>query len=98
MIPSELLNAIGLTLDAVGFAVLFYVAFPVFMRRDFVATDRLDIEGVRPDKDQFARLADPQGAERLRQRRNRRQTAAYVTGGTAVVVGFLLQIAASFIP
>ena len=43
---SEILNAAGLALDIVGFSILFGLAIPALMRRNFVTSDRVGIDGV----------------------------------------------------
>ena len=68
------------------------------MSRNFVTSDRADIDGVRADSGQVARLMDPQRARLLEQRRSQRQARCYVTGGLTVVVGFILQLVALFVP
>lgn len=85
------LNAIGLALDVIGFAILFVLALPAVMRRNFVASEQVDVDGVRLDSDQIARLENPERAKRLERRRQKRQMAGYVTGGLMVIVGFTLQ-------
>ena len=94
---SETLNAIGLALDIIGFLILFLLAFPALMRRDFVASDRVDLDGVGVDAGQVERLMDPESAKRQEQRRRRRQTLCYWAGGSAVLIGFALQFAALFV-
>ena len=98
VLSSQVLNAVGLALDIVGFSIVFALALPAVMRRNFVASDRVDLDGVWPDSGQIARLQNPERAKRLEQRRNRRQTAWYFTGGVTVVVGFALQLVALFVP
>ena len=98
MLLSEILNATGLALDNIGFLILFTLAFPALMRRDFVAADRVGLDGVAVDPGQAERLMDPQRAKMLHRRRRQRQTCSYWVGGSAVVFGFALQFAALFVP
>ena len=98
LLSSQVLNTIGLGLDIIGFSVLFALAFPAVMRRNFVTADRVDLDGVRTDSRQIARFMNPDGAKRAERRRNRLQTTGYVAGGILVVVGFILQLVASFVP
>ena len=95
---SEMLNAIGLALDIIGFFTLFVLAFPAVMRRNFVASDRVDVDGVRGDSGQAERLMDPRRAKLRDQRQRRQQTHFYWAGGLAVLVGFVLQFVALFVP
>ena len=97
MLYSEIFNAVGLALDIVGFFILFLLALPVVMRRNFVSSDRVDVDGIRADSGEIARFMDPEGADRLERRRRQRQTYWYFTGGSAVVVGFALQLVAVFV-
>lgn len=94
---SELLNTIGLALDIIGFFTLFVLAVPAVMRRNFVTSDRVDLDGVRGDSGQAERLMDPQGAKRRERRRRQRQTWWYFAGGVAVLIGFGLQLGALFV-
>ena len=95
---SEMLNATGLALDIIGFFTLFVLAFPAVMRRNFVASERVDIDGVRGDSGQAERFIDPQRAKLSEQRRRQQQTRFYWAGGLAVLVGFVLQFVALFVP
>ena len=88
----------GLALDIVGLSILFVLAFPAVMRRDFVTSDRVDLDGVRVDSGQSERLMDPQRVTLLEQRRRQRQTLCYWAGGLSVLVGFVLQFGALFVP
>lgn len=97
MLYSEILNAFGLALDIIGFSILFALAFPALMRRDFVTSDRVGLDGVAEDPGQAERLMDPQPAQLLEQRRRRRQALGYWAGGLAVLFGFALQFAALFV-
>ena len=97
MLLSEILNATGLALDFFGFSILFTLAFPAFMRRDFVASDRIGVDGVSMEPGQVEKLMDPESAKRQEQRRRRRQTCCYWAGGSAVLIGFALQFAALFV-
>ena len=94
---SEILNVFGLLLDIIGFFVFFGLALPAVMRRDFVTSDRVDLDGVGTDSDQSARLMNPQRASLLDQRRRQRQTWLYYAAGLTVLFGFVLQIIASFV-
>lgn len=98
MLVSEILNGTGLALDIIGFLILFILAFPALMRRDFVASKRVGLDGVAIDPSLAERLMDPQREKLLEQRRRRRQTCCYWAGGSAVLVGFALQFAALFLP
>ena len=99
MLLSEILSAIGLALDIVGFLILFALAIPALMRRNFVASDRVSLDGVGVDPGHVERsLMDPKGAKLLEQRRRQRQTWCYWAGGSAVLVGFALQFVALFVP
>ena len=98
MLLSEILNAFGLALDIIGFLILFRLAFPALMRREFVASDRVGLDGVSVDSGHVERLMDPRRAERLAQRRSQRQDVGYLAGGSAVLIGFALQFAALFVP
>ena len=98
MLVSQIFNATGLALDIIGFSVLFVLAFPAVMRRSFVTSDRLDLDGVRVDSGQVEQLMDPQIAKLHEQRRRQRQTCCYFAGGLSVVVGFVLQFVALFVP
>ena len=97
MFTSQVVNVVGLFLDIVGFLILFYLAYPAVMRRDFVRSDRVGLDGVQPDDHLLVQLNDPEGAERRRRRRSRWQAVGYAIAGGAIVVGFALQIAATFI-
>jgi len=97
MLLSEILGATGLALDIIGFSILFALAIPAVMRRNFVASDRVGIDGVSVDSGQSERLMDPQGAKLLERRRRQRQTIFYWAGGSAVLVGFTLQFVAVFV-
>ena len=94
MTLSQKLDMFGLALDIIGFSILFAQALPTVMRRDFVTSDRVDLDGVLLGSGQGERFMDPQSAKLLEQRRRLRQTCCYWTGGVAVVFGFLLQLAA----
>lgn len=98
VLSSQVLNTVGLALDIVGFGIVFALALPVVMRRNFVATGRVGIDGVEPDSGQVERVMNPERAERREERRNRQQTAWYIAGGAAVATGFALQIVALFVP
>ena len=98
MILSEIFNATGLALDIIGFFILFVLAYPAVMRRDFVTSDRVGLDGVRGDSGQAERLMVPESAQLIEQRRRQRQTISYWAGGSAVLVGFLLQFVALFVP
>ena len=98
MLSSQALNAVGLGLDIVGFFIVFVTALPVVMRRNFVTSDRVDVDGVRPDSSLFLRLQSPGEADRLAQQRKKRETVTYITGGVLVMVGFMLQLVALFVP
>ena len=65
MLLSQIFNATGLALDIIGFTILFALALPAVMRRNFVSSDRVDPDGVRVNSDQAARLLDPESAKRL---------------------------------
>ena len=91
-------HATGLGLDIFGFLVLFALAFPALMRRDFVTSDRVGLDGVSVDSGQVGRLMDPPSAGPPEQRRRRRQTCYYWAAGLAVLIGFALQFAALFVP
>ena len=95
---SEILNATGLALDIIGFSILFALAIPALMRRHFVASDRVGLDGVEVDPNQVDRFMDPQRTKLLEQRRRRRETYWYWAGGSTVLVGFALQFVASFVP
>ena len=98
MLLSQMLNVIGLALDIIGFSILFVLAAPAIMRRNFVTSDRVGLDGVRGDSDQAERLMDPEGTELLEQRRRQRQTCFYFAGGISVLAGFGLQLGALFVP
>ena len=99
MLLSQIFNVIGLALDIIGFSILFVLALPVFMRRNFVTSDRVDLDGIRMDQeDQVERIMDRPRAKLLDQRRRQRQTCWYYVGGLTVLVGFALQIVALFVP
>ena len=98
MYLSEIFSGVGLALDIIGFAILFGLALPVVMRRSFVASDRVGLDGVEADPGQAERLMDPGGARLLERRRRRRQTCWYWAGGSAVLLGFALQFVALFVP
>ena len=98
MLLSQIFNATGLALDIIGFLILFVLAFPAVMRRNFVTSNRGDLDGVRVDSGQVERLMDPQSAKLLEQQRRQRQTCCYFAGGLAVLVGFALQLVALFVP
>ena len=98
MLCSEILGAFGLALDFIGFSILFALAIPVLVRRDFVTSERVGLDGVEVDAGQTERLMDPEGAELLDQRRRRRQTCCYWAGGSAVLAGFALQFFALCVP
>ena len=98
MLLSEILNGIGLALDIIGFSILFTLAIPALVRRNFVASDRVGLDGVAVDPGEAERLMDPRRAKLLDQRRRRRENRCYWAGGSSVVVGFALQFAALFFP
>lgn len=98
MLLSEILNAFGLALDFIGFSILFALAIPALMRRNFVASDRVGLDGVAVDPDETERLMDPQSATLRDRRRRRREACCYWAGGSAVLVGFALQFVAVFVP
>lgn len=98
MLLSDIFNGAGLALDIVGFLILFTLAFPALMRRDFVASDRVGLDGVAVDSGESERFMDPQRTKLLEQRRRRRQTFGYWVGGLGVLVGFALQFASLFVP
>ena len=99
MLCSQLLNTVGLALDIVGFSILAFLAFPALMRKDFVSETRVRLDGVEVDAfSEFERLNDPVGTEQRRKQRQRRLTCAYILGGVFVVLGFLLQIVAIYVP
>ena len=91
-------NAAGLALDLIGFFILFVLAVPALMRRSFVASDRVGLDGIEVDLGEVERFMDPRGAKLLEERRHRWQTRWYFAGGSAVLVGFALQLAALFVP
>ena len=93
-----MLNATGLALDIIGFSILFVLALPAVMRRDFVTADRVDLDGVRVESGQVDRLMDPRSTLLLEQQRRQRQTVCYFAGGLAVLIGFALQLGAVFVP
>ena len=96
---SEILNAFGLALDIIGFSILFWLAIPALMRRNFVAADRVGIDGVEMEPGQVERsLMDPKGTKLRDRRRRRRETCSYWAGGSAVLLGFALQLVAVFVP
>ena len=98
MLISRIFNATGPTLDIIGFSVLFVLALPAVMRRSFVTTDRVDLDGVRVDSDQVERLMNPKSTRLHEQQRRQLQIYCYFVGGLSVVVGFLLQFVALFVP
>ena len=98
MLLSQIFNTTGLALDIIGFFILFVLAFPAVMRRSFVTSDRVHLDGVRVDSGQVERLIDPQSAKLHEQRQRQRQTCYYVAGGLTVLVGFALQLGALFVP
>lgn len=98
MLLSEIFNGTGLALDIVGFLILFRLAFPALMRRDFVTSDRVGLDGVEMASGQIEQLIDPRSADLLEQRRRQRQKFGYLAGGSAVLIGFALQFAALFVP
>ena len=99
MLCAQTLNTIGLGLDVIGFSVLFCLAYPVVMRRDFVTSDRVGIDGIDDLSARgIERLIDPEGTERRDNRRMISQKWLYIFGGVSVVIGFLLQILALFVP
>ena len=67
------------------------------MSRNFVASERVGVDGVEMDYSATARYLDPVGAKERDQRRQRRLTLLYVTGGALVLGGFLLQFVASIV-
>lgn len=86
------LDAIGLVLDVFGFAVLFMLARPALMRRDFVGAERVAFgSGVTPSHEDLEHLGKPEEAAEVRKRRRGWQTTGYYVGGIAVVLGFALQ-------
>ena len=98
MLISQIFNATGLALDIIGFSVLFVLALPAVMRRSFVTTDRVDLDGVRVDSGRVERLMNPQSAKLHEQRRRQRLICCYFAGGLSVVVGFVLQFVALLVP
>ena len=94
----HILTGVGLALDIIGFSILFFLAIPALMRRNFVATDRVGLDGANVDSDHGKRLMDPERAELLGQRRQRQQTCWYWAGGLAVLAGFILQLIALLVP
>ena len=97
MLLSNALNAAGLILDIIGFFILFVLAFPAVMRRDFVTSDRAGIDGVQVESRHVEQLMDPEKANLLRQQRRRRQMFCYVGAGTMILLGYLLQLVALFV-
>lgn len=99
MLTSQLLDTVGLAFDIVGFTILFLLAYPAVMRRDFVTADQLGMDG--PDLDptrEMQRLLDPDG-KKLRDARYRTLTTTfYIVGGSLIVLGFGLQIGALYMP
>ena len=98
MLLSQVLNTIGLSLDIIGFSIIFVLAVPAVMRRIFVTSDQVGLDGIRGDSGQAERLMDPQGAKRRERRRRQRQTCWYFAGGLTVLIGFGLQLGALFVP
>ena len=98
MLSSQTLNAFGLALDIIGFSLLFALAIPALMRRNFVTTDRVGLDGVLANSDHAQRLMAPRDAKALERRQRRRQTCLHWVGGLTVLVGFALQLAALFVP
>ena len=95
---SQTLNAIGLGLDIIGFSILFALAIPALMRRTFVTSDRVSLDGFDVGPDQFARLAAHGDARPPEHRRRKRQAFFRWVGGLTVLFGFLLQLLALFVP
>ena len=95
---SQILSGTGLALDIVGFSILFALAIPALVRKNFVPSDRVGLDGVEGDPGQAERLMDPGSAKRLEQRRRQRQSWCYWAGGWAVLIGFALQFTAMFVP
>lgn len=97
MLLSHAFNATGLILDIMGFFILFVLAFPAVMRRDFVTSDRVGIDGVQVESRHVEQLMDPEKANLLRQQRRRRQMFCYAAAGTMILLGYLLQLVALFV-
>lgn len=91
------LDAVGLMLDMLGFLIIFVVAMPALMRKNFVPADRVGLDGVRPDRDAVLAIGDAEGRQRRARRRRRWETAWFVGGGSLVLVGFGLQAVAAFV-
>ena len=56
---SLIFNATGLALDIIGFSVLFGLAIPAVMRRNFVSSDRVGLDSVEVDSGQVERFTAP---------------------------------------
>lgn len=91
MLLPEILNAIGLALDIFGFLILFALALPTVMRRHFVASERVCLDGVSVDSGYAERLMNPQRARLLERRRRQRQTCYCWAGGLLVLLGFAMR-------
>ena len=99
MLDSQVFNTLGLALDIIGFLILIYFAYPTVMRKDFVATERLGLDGPEVDEiAEFERLNNPNKTEQRLNRRQVLQTSWYIFGAIAIVVGFALQIIALYVP
>lgn len=98
MLLSQTFNVIGLALDIFGFLILFVLALPAVMNRNFVSSDRVGLDSVQMNSDQVEQLMDPKNASLLEQRRRRRQARSYWAGGLMVLFGFTLQLVALFLP
>ena len=77
MLLSQALNAFGLVLDIAGFTILFALARPAVMRRNFVTSDRVGLDGVEPDFSAFEQLGNRLEARRREEKRGKRQTLWY---------------------
>ena len=97
MLLSQALNAFGVVLDIAGFTILFALALPAVMRRNFVTSDRVGLDGVEPDFSAFEQFGSRLEARRREEKRGKRQTLWYCTGGLMVLVGFTLQLIALFV-
>lgn len=81
----------------VGFGIVFVLAVPAVMRKNFAAADRIGIDRVRSDTRQIERLLNPEKAKRLEQRHNRRQAVWYIIGGAMFAIAFAPQVVALFV-